>query len=183
MGRTHGIHWIATTHGTWLHGDPRGSWRNGKLIGPDPFLEEVIRDRMHANAVVLSKAEVAIVANALGEALSTKPWPVLAATIQPTHTHVVFAPFITPVDDVIATLKYRSACAVFEARRAKGQPTPASLWTEGKFPVFIYDEQHLQNAIAYVRRHNTRIGLPADPYAWIARPPAPKAPTPKGPAI
>jgi hypothetical protein len=54
MARTHGIHWIATTFGTWLHGDPRGSWRNGELIGPDPFCEEAVRRRMTAEAVTLS---------------------------------------------------------------------------------------------------------------------------------
>jgi hypothetical protein len=44
---------------------------------------------------------------------------------------------------------------------------PRSLWTAGKFPVYIFDEQHLINAIEYVRDHNRRIGLPADPFDWI----------------
>ena len=54
MSRTLAIHWIATTFGTWLHGDPRGSWKTGKLIGPDPFLEESIRERLTTDSVVLS---------------------------------------------------------------------------------------------------------------------------------
>jgi hypothetical protein len=33
--------------------------------------------------------------------------------------------------------------------------------------VFIFDERHLINSIEYVRDHNRRIGLAADPFGWI----------------
>ncbi|MGD9637377.1 MAG: hypothetical protein AB7U97_29160 [Pirellulales bacterium] len=44
---------------------------------------------------------------------------------------------------------------------------PQHLWTAGKFPVVIFNELHLANAIEYVRDHNRRLGLPPDPYFWI----------------
>jgi hypothetical protein len=47
MGQTIGIHWTVTTHGTWLHGDPRGSWKDGRLIGADPLLEQNAVQGMH----------------------------------------------------------------------------------------------------------------------------------------
>jgi hypothetical protein len=50
---------------------------------------------------------------------------------------------------------------------ARHNAIPRSLWTAGHFPVFIFDEYHLMNAIEYVRDHNRRIGLPADPFDWI----------------
>lgn len=165
MARTLGIHWIATTFGTWLHGDVRGSWRHGKLIGTDPFLESAIHHRMRDDAVVLDESERQRVENAFAKVIREINHRAYAATIQATHVHIVFSPLRLDVLKVIAKLKYR---AVLDARRnMRRDDIPATLWTEGQFPVFIFDIDHLQNAIEYVRRHNTRAALPADPYAWI----------------
>ncbi|MCE9531225.1 MAG: transposase [Planctomycetes bacterium] len=168
---THGIHWIATTFGTWLHGDPRGSWRDGKLLGPDPFLEAAIQSRMTADAMALSEEEISLVAKTFGEAVIEHSWPVYAATVHPTHTHIVFAPMRDDIAKVIATLKKRSANIVMEHHRKQGKPVGRSLWTEGQFPVFIFDERHLENAIAYVQEHNLRVGRRVDPYPWIGHVP------------
>jgi REP element-mobilizing transposase RayT len=184
MGNTLGIHWAATTHGTWLHGDPRGSWLNGRLIGPDPYLEAESRARMSHDAVLMDAVERTIVAEQFGEIVRKQRHRVLAATVQAAHVHLVFAPLRENIDTVVARLKRRSAAAVLERRRelcnparmaglysrvilARPAPVPRSLWTSGKFPVFIFDELHLMNAIEYVRDHNRRIGLPADPFDWI----------------
>jgi hypothetical protein len=184
MGTTLAIHWAATTHGTWLHGDPRGSWRNGRLIGPDPYLEAECRARMNGTAVVLDSMERSIVAEQFGQVVHERRHQVLAATVQATHIHLVFAPLFEHIDTVVARFKRRSAAAVLARRRESCLPAkmaglysrailarriavPRSLWTAGKFPVFIFDDFHLINAIEYVRDHNRRIGLPADPFDWI----------------
>lgn len=183
MGKTFGIHWAATTHGTWLHGDPRGSWLRGKLIGADPFLEAQQR-ALSRGAVWLDEYERELVADAFGRAATEWRYRVLAATIQPTHFHLVFAPLGDPINTVTARLKYRSSAAVLKYRReclavnqveicskfpagTTGLFVPRSLWTSGIFPVFIFSQSHLMNAIEYVRRHNRRIGLPDDPYDWM----------------
>jgi hypothetical protein len=195
MGNTLGVHWAATTHGTWLHGDPRGSWRNGRLIGPDPYLEAESRARMNGDAVLLDAPERGIVAEQFGQIVREQRHRELAATVQATHVHLVLAPLRENIDTVIARFKRRSAAAVLARRRELCNPAkmaglfcqpaetaglnsrailarrsiavPRSLWTAGKFPVYIFDEQHLINAIEYVRDHNRRIGLPADPFDWI----------------
>jgi hypothetical protein len=186
MGRTLAIHWAATTHGTWLHGDPRGSWREGRLIGPNPYLEADTRARMSGTAVVLDETECALVAAEFGRVVRGQRHRVLAATIQATHIHLVLGPLREPIDTVIARLKRRSAGVVIGRRRAMLEGTPAgtaglysravparrvhvprSLWTAGKFPVYIFDEQHLANAIEYVRDHNRRNGMDGDPFDWI----------------
>jgi hypothetical protein len=170
MGNTLAIHWAATTYGTWLHGDPRGSWRNGQLIGPDPFLESECRARLTAEAVKLDDEERGIVAVEFGNVVRERSHTILAATIQITHVHIVFAPLRENLDNVIARLKRRSAMGVLARRRAESVSVPRSLWTAGKFPVFIFDDRHLCNAIEYVRAHNRRYGLPDDPYDWITPP-------------
>jgi REP element-mobilizing transposase RayT len=200
MGNTLAIHWAATTHGTWLHGDPRGSWRNGRLIGRDPYLELEVRARMSHDAVVLDTVERALIAEAFGIVVKEQCFRVFAATVQATHVHLVLGPLHEDLDTVIARFKRRSAATVLKRRRelcrvrdpanpakmaglspkpakmaglysrailARQQTVPRSLWTAGKFPVFIFNEDHLMNAIEYVRDHNRRKGLPADPFEWI----------------
>jgi REP element-mobilizing transposase RayT len=184
MANTLGIHWAVTTHGAWLHGDFRGSWKSGRLIGPDPFLEAECRARMNGSAVMLDAVERAMVARQFGQVVCERGHRVLAATVQATHVHLVFAPLQESVDKVFARLKRRSAAAVLGRRRERQDPAkmaglysrailarkatvPRSLWTSGKFPVFIFDEWHLINAIEYVRDHNRRVGLAADSFDWI----------------
>lgn len=172
MGNVLAIHWTPTTHGTWLHGDVRGSWLNGQLIGADAFLERESRARMRGDAVVLSTAEQSLVAEVFGTTVIEKGHHVLAATVQSTHCHLIFAPPVEKIDSVVARLKYRSASAVLKRRREDptqrvGLSVPRSLWTVGKFVTLISSWSHLHNAVRYVQRHNERDGLPANPYEWI----------------
>jgi REP element-mobilizing transposase RayT len=129
--------------------------------------------------------EKEIVGREFGLIVRDQKHSILAATVQATHVHLVFAPLQEKLDTVIARLKRRSAAAVLGSRRELiaqraparmaglysrpilGRNVPRSLWTAGKFPVFIFDETHLFNAIEYVRDHNRRIGLPSDPFDWI----------------
>jgi REP element-mobilizing transposase RayT len=108
---------------------------------------------------------------------------VFAATIQASHVHLVFAPLNEDIKTVVARFKYRSAAAVLGRRRglrpaetaglysravpARFPHIPKSLWTAGKFPVFIFNDLHVVNSIEYVRDHNLRIGLPPDPFDCI----------------
>jgi REP element-mobilizing transposase RayT len=174
MSRTLGIHWAATTHGTWLHGDVRGSWLKGRLIGPDPSLEFACRDSLNETSVVLTDAEQRLVADEFGKIVRDHRVSVFAATIQATHVHLILAPLRENIKTVIARFKYRSAAAVLAKRPAetaglysRAVSARRSLWTAGKFPVFMFDEHHLINAIEYVRDHNRRGGLVADPFDWI----------------
>jgi len=167
MGQTIGIHWTVTTHGTWLHGDPRGSWKDGRLIGPDPLLEQSAVQGMGGPEERLSSDEIKLVADAFGDVCREGKHRVLAATIQPLHAHLVFAPLKLPIERVIGWLKRQSAAAVFESRRARGLAAPRHLWTDRRFVVFIDDETYLFNTIEYVRRHNLEVGLPADPFPWV----------------
>jgi hypothetical protein len=185
MSRTLAIHWAQTTHGTWLHGDGRGSWRNGRLIGPDPYLEAQRRASLANDAVLLNAAERQVVADTFGNIVREHRHRVFATTIQATHFQLVFAPLTEPVKTVIARFKYRSAAAVLRhrhelqpascpaetaglySRAVSTRRVPKSLWTSGRFPVFIFNDPHLANAIEYIRDHKRRAGLPPDPFDWI----------------
>ncbi len=140
---------------------------------------------MSHDAVLLDAAERVIVASAIGKIVRECHDRVFAATIQASHVHLVFAPLNEEIKTVITRFKYRSAAAVLQRRRelesmirpaetvglysraVSARRVPKSLWTARRFPVFIFNDVHLGNAIEYVRDYNRRIGLAADPYDWI----------------
>jgi hypothetical protein len=181
MARTLAIHWAQTTHGIFLPGDARSSWHNGKLIGPDPFLQLACRASMSHAAVSLSAQERETVSIEFGSALRDCGQRCFAATIQPTHVHLVLAPLRENITTALARFKRRSAAAVLNRRRDQlpaetagphsrailARRIPTHIWTARQFPVFIFDDYHLTNAIEYVRDHNRRCGLPPDPFDWI----------------
>jgi hypothetical protein len=99
-----GIHWTVTTHGAWLHGDPRGSWKNDRLIGPDPLLQHAASEAMNADAEKLSDDEIDAVAGAVGAVCRKGRHRVLACAVRSTHAHLVFAPMKTSIETVIGWL-------------------------------------------------------------------------------
>ena len=167
MAKTLGTHWIATTYGTWLHGDPRGSWKDGRLIGPDPFLHEQSQRLMSHDAVVLDQHERDMVAESFGRTIRSYGYRAFTATIGATHVHVVFGPLSDPFSTVVARMKKQASNVVLSARRSRGHNAGPTMWTKRPFPRFLFDENHVLNGIEYVRRHNLRAGLPKDPYPWI----------------
>ncbi len=144
---------------------------------PRPVHEDALKHRMAHDTLVLSAGEVVCVTAEIGHTITEQRHRVYAATFHPTHLHIVFAPLPEDVTTTIARLKKRSADLILPVRRNRGDDRK-HLWTQGQFPVFIFNEDHLHNAIEYVRRHNTRIGKPPDPYDWITPLfPPPPAPT------
>ena len=173
MPKTLAIHWIATTHGTWLHGDWRGSWRGGKLIQADRRLEFQSLERMNGQATALTPIERETAAGAFGAASAQYRHSAFAATVQATHVHIVLAPMREDIGKVIARLKRRSTIAlraispaILAGKQGAGQDGRA-IWTAGRYVEFVFDERHLANLIEYVRDHNRRADLPADPFDWI----------------
>ena len=128
---------------------------------------------MNRQATRLDAVERQSVAAAFGEALREHRQRAFAATVQATHVHVVLAPLREDIRKVIARLKRRStmalrtdSSAILAGASATGQDG-RTIWTAGRFYEFVFDERHLANLIEYVRDHNRRSGLLADPFDWI----------------
>ncbi len=153
MAQLLGIHWVTTTRGTWLHGDPRGSWCQGKLIGPDPFLESAIRRRRRRDAVVLSPEECDKVAETIHTVCRQHEHKVLSIVVEPTHTHVLLSPVSESITRVVARLKRQTTMVVRREREQRGCLMPEGLWSRGRFIVYIDDPRHLENTMAYIERH------------------------------
>ena len=149
------IHWTATTYGTWLHGDRRGSWLGGRLIPGDHRLRAESRSKMAHDAVALSVDEQRQVRDTVRNVCDAFGHDILALTVQPTHLHLVLAPPKEAVKLVIARLKRQTSMAVLRDRRERNvRDLPRSIWTAKRYVVFLDDQKHLDNTLAYVERHN-----------------------------
>jgi hypothetical protein len=175
-GMTLGIHLIWTTYGTWLPGDDRGHWsalfdlygsireRGGKLNIPDPETRIRAKSRMTETPKWLSPEEIAIVAEELGILLSPPNPPCWAATIESNHIHLLVGPVTEDIAPYAGRLKGRTSSEVGALSRNAGRER---VWTSGYWKVFLFDEIAVTAVKRYIDTHNTRRGLPAEPYSWI----------------
>jgi REP element-mobilizing transposase RayT len=173
---TVGIHLVWTSYGTWLPGDDRGHWSplydmygkvvdgGGKLQMPDPTTRAFSRRRMNEPPMILTPADVQAVADELGDLLSKPDSPtVYAATIEPTHVHLLVGPVREDLRTFAGRLKGRSSSEVLTSDR---HPQRQRVWTERYWRVFLGDDLGLDAVREYIERHHERAGRARNPYAW-----------------
>lgn len=79
-----------TTYGMWLRGDQRGWIDAGKLMPPNPSLENADRRRMKFPEYQFSDAQRLVVGNYLGEGLlRERCLRIFALTVRSWHVHFV----------------------------------------------------------------------------------------------
>jgi hypothetical protein len=162
MGDTLGTMLTMTTYGTWMRGDIRGWIDAGRLMPPDPVLEQADRRRMPHPMFLLERERLLEIGEAIGRSLQSRTSvKVYAMTVQTQHVHVV-------IGDTAATIGEVVKCVKDAARwhlRA-GRP----VWGAGYDKRFCYDEDSLRVRIDYVERHNTRMGWQRRPWEFIESP-------------
>ncbi|MCH8316282.1 MAG: transposase [Planctomycetes bacterium] len=180
MPRTCAIHVVWTTYGTWLPGDARGHWsplldfygrlkRAGHQLNlADPETHRHARSIMKEPAKTLCENDSQIVAGEIGRQLSPgmpgAMWNIHAATIEPTHVHLLFGRLRNDIGTVVGRLKSRTSSVLLHQPENGGR---SRIWTAGYWKVFIFDESVIPIVIQYIQEHNLRRGKPAAPFDWI----------------
>ncbi len=140
-----------TCYGTWLHGDPRGSWREpiyGQTtkLAPNDSLRRRVADRLAADPFVMGPRERTVVAQAIEERAAAYGWPLLALNVRTNHVHVVVAAghppgFVLSSLKARATTMLKSAGLVSRDRR---------VWTRHGSTRYLWDESGVDAAVDYV---------------------------------
>src|SRR5262245_47998408 len=78
-----------TTYGTWLHGDSRGSFRDGTYLEPDADLERANRSQLKGEVVYLTDRQRAIVDSVLVDEFAAQGWQLHARNARTNHVHLV----------------------------------------------------------------------------------------------
>ena len=76
-------------YGTHLHGDERGSWKNGAAHEPHAAYQQAMRDLMTQAPFVLTHQTRPLALDALVALAARREWQLLAAHVRSTHVHLV----------------------------------------------------------------------------------------------
>jgi REP element-mobilizing transposase RayT len=120
-----------TTHGTWLHGDERGSVDRDhnifgtKLAAANLIREAKNRESMKGTEVVLSSEARAVVDEAIRKTCIVRLWTLHALNVRSNHVHVV----VTSDDDAEKTMNDLKAWATRALREGDLVKPDQRVWT------------------------------------------------------
>jgi REP element-mobilizing transposase RayT len=141
------------SHGTWLHGDYRGSvsrFRNqykSRVLPPEKKWLEINIKRMSGDPVILDATQRNCVETAARETCRIRKWFLHAINVRTNHVHLVVA---------IGDKKPQLALNAFKANATRTMRT-AGCWTSGVSPWadkgstrYLWNERSVARAIDYV---------------------------------
>lgn len=141
------------THGTWLHGDVRGSVdRKQNVYGlprlqHDPVRTTYERGQLKLEPVLLDARQRTAVIKAITETCTKRGWALLAINIRTNHVHVV----VTIGDEKPeAALTAFKANATRQMRESKCWNSSRSPWAEKGSRRYLWKESNVDTAIDYV---------------------------------
>jgi REP element-mobilizing transposase RayT len=176
MSPTMGYHVVKSTYGTWLPGDPRGSWSETwsperGYFGAHQFHEGDQRrlamalQRMKHPPVVLTDAMCTAIREALQYCVERAKGELLimAAAIEPTHMHLLIPHTGRDIHTTVKWIADQTSKAVHRRTAHLGP-----VWTKNHWCHHIDRQEHWENAAIYVDEHNRRAGRGSRPYAFLA---------------
>jgi len=176
MSSTLGFHVTKSTYGTWLPGDPRGSWSEAwspsrgfyeshRFHEGDERRLDVAVGRVKHSVVLLNEEMISVIVRAITQCVGEPGGDlrIVAAAIEPTHMHLLIVNVGRDIDLTVKWLSDRTAKAVHRETSHAGR-----LWTKNKWCDHIDRPEHWENAIVYIDDHNIRAGRGSRPYAFLA---------------
>ena len=151
-----------TTYGTWLPGDQRG-WteKPGQFREPNRNMEDANREQMTEPEFILDIAQRTIVESTIRDHCRIRKWSLHAVNCRTNHIHVVVTANDASPDDVMTQFKAWCTRRLKQKARkpdaqAKGPSAPSAeiahrskFWTQRGSKRLLFDQQGLENAVAY----------------------------------
>jgi REP element-mobilizing transposase RayT len=154
MGRPLAYFLTWTCHGTWLHGDERGSVDMGHnqygtpILGPDSAREDRAGFMAAVEPRVLSDEERSIVERAIRDHALHTGWELLAVNVRTNHVHVVVRTGTEP-ERVMGQFKSWATRRLREA----GLRDSHRVWTREGSTRYLFDHASVHRAVDYVVNH------------------------------
>ena len=140
-------------HGTWLHGDERGSTDRRHNIYRTPHIpinekwERHNRQALRSEAPTLDARQRQSVANAIRETCLYRRWHLLALGVRTNHVHVVVSIGTTKPSQALNAFK---ANATRQMREDRNWNNPRSPWADKGSERHLWNERSVALAIDYV---------------------------------
>ena len=142
-----------TCHGTWLHGDGRGSvdgWHNrlGTPVYPaDAARERIERSMMSGQVVRLDAEARRIVGDAIRNHCLHRGWELLAVNVRRNHVHIVLSASGEAIETVMGQLK---AWGTRRLREAGAVAPGNAVWARHGSTRYLWKDVEVAAAVAYV---------------------------------
>ena len=190
-----GFHTILSNRGFWLPNDPRGSWSDfvwawdlfrygpGTKVDTRASVAHVPHNRALRTAaksalkyqpVIFTDEQIELVAQGFALAAHEGGYPIHALAILPDHNHLILGPLNRSIGQVVGHLKAKASMALRRARLHPYEPyvddrgRVPTCWAEDYWKVYVYDDEHLRNAIRYVENNPVKEGRPLQVWDWVA---------------
>ena len=139
-------------YGTWLHGDAHGAVdRHHHMFGspmlpPSPRRKQIEKGLLKQPPVKFGRRERAAIDFRVRETCTIREWELWALNVRTNHLHCVVTASCNP-KTVLVALK---ANATRSMRTAGCWSSDLSPWARGGSKKYLWTEEELANAIAYV---------------------------------
>ena len=140
------------THGTWLHGDARGSVeRHGRnvygseRIGLDPMFSVKMDENLAVEPFLLDRLRRGCVERAIRSVCAIRNYGLSAINVRTNHAHIVASAGTGP-NIMMSAFK---ANATRELREAGLAEVGQKVWSRGGSTRYLWKEHHLERAIEY----------------------------------
>jgi hypothetical protein len=175
MPNTLAIHYVRSAYGLWLPGDDRGHWSENwdEQIGftephtlheGDPIRLRMAEERMKHPPVRWDSEMQQAISAALAVCAGSSPWNVLSYRIEETHFHALLTPSPLNIDRTVKWVAQQMTKSVHSMTTHAGP-----VFCKGRWLQFIFEDSHFANLTRYIKLHNTRRGLPANPLAFLRK--------------
>jgi REP element-mobilizing transposase RayT len=173
MHRTLGYHIVISGYGLWLPGDGRGhrseAWDEElgfiephKLHPGDPVRKRMAEERQKHSAVRLNGEMQQTVIDTMTRCQSESNWQIAAASIEPTHIHLLLTYSERNIDSTVKWLKDQARKAIHHDTSHTGP-----VWCKGRWRSYIFEDEVWENTQLYIQRHDERRGEALRPYSFI----------------
>lgn len=140
------------THGSWLHGDDRGSVDSKHntfgtpVRSPNPARATFERSQMTQDAVDLTDKQRTLIHEAIMGVCDYRKWTLHALNVRTNHVHIVVTCDTTP-EAAMNTFKAYATRAL----RTKGLSDPESkVWSHHGSTIYLFRHENMQEKVKYV---------------------------------
>lgn len=132
------------------------------LHDADPVRKRMSAERQSHSKVLLDAAMLSAVVTTLADCRNHSDWRIAAASIEPTHTHLLLTFTRRDIDNTIKWLKDQTTKAVHRCTTHTGP-----VWCKGRWRSFVFDPIVWRNVHQYIDRHHERRGAGPQPFPFI----------------
>ncbi len=133
-----------TTYGTWLQGNEKKYVKDGEILQADKELEEANKRQQKSKTIRLTYKQKKIVEEVILKEAQRINQEILAMGVFSNHIHIVVGSTNESIEDTVSRYKNIATCAL------KKTGLTERIWTRGFDKRFCYNDEEIQQKIAYV---------------------------------